>query len=148
MQDALFADSILNNITLLQYSKRNCDNSSGVQKCKLLNPTIMWSGGNVGQRQLIAFFKGLYGTLPSNLALFNFSIDFFSEELSKGQLSVLQKIKPLLLGPTTCYHCAISNCGNGSRGNCRNGNTRKSYGEKKGAYRRLYELQFSEAEVV
>ena len=164
MQDVfLFADSILNNITLFDPSIQKdtvikAAKEIGVHKFIESLPEgyeynvqergVMLSSG---QRQLIAFLRA-YMANPTILVLdeATSSIDSFSEELIQRATEHITKDKTSIV---IAHRLATIKKADRivvmDQGEIVEMGTHESLlAKKKGAYQRLYELQFSEAEVV
>lgn len=164
MQDVfLFADSILNNITLFDSSIQKetvikAAKEIGVHKFieslpggydyNVQERGVMLSSG---QRQLIAFLRA-YMANPTILVLdeATSSIDSFSEELIQRATERVTKDKTSIV---IAHRLATIKKADRivvmDQGEIVEMGTHESLmAKKKGAYQRLYELQFSEAEVV
>ena len=164
MQDVfLFADSILNNITLFDPSIQKetvikAAKEIGVHKFieslpggydyNVQERGVMLSSG---QRQLIAFLRA-YMANPTILVLdeATSSIDSFSEELIQRATERITKDKTSIV---IAHRLATIKKADRivvmDQGEIVEMGTHESLmAKKKGAYQRLYELQFSEAEVV
>ena len=164
MQDVfLFADSILNNITLFDSSIQKetvikaakeigvhkfIESLPGGYNYNVQERGVMLSSG---QRQLIAFLRA-YMANPTILVLdeATSSIDSFSEELIQRATERVTKDKTSIV---IAHRLATIKKADRivvmDQGEIVEMGTHESLmAKKKGAYQRLYELQFSEAEVV